>query len=741
MGNVYETELSGRQLSIETGELARQAGGSAVVTYGESVVLVTACASETPRPGIDFLPLVVDYVEKTFAVGKIPGGFFKREGRLSEFEILTSRMIDRPIRPLFPKGFTNEIQVIATVLSADKVNDTAALAMIGASTALSLSEIPFGGPIAGARVGRIDGELVLNPRIPDLARSDLNIFVAGSRDAILMVEGEASEVSEEEVLDAILFAHRSLAPVLELQETMTRERGKPKLAFEKKVLGEEDLRKIAEVAESDLVAAYGILGKQERRKRIEEIAEAVRNAFSEEERLEKASLIAGAFRDIEKQIVRGKILSEKRRIDGRGLEDVRSVTSQVRVLPRTHGSAIFTRGETQVLVTSTLGTAQDEQRIDSILGDSTKAFMLHYNFPPFSVGEVKMLRAPGRREVGHGALAERAVSKVLPDELEFPYTIRIVSEVLESNGSSSMATVCGASLSLMDAGVPTKGGVSGIAMGLIKEGDQVAVLSDILGDEDHLGDMDFKVAGTAKGVTAIQMDIKIGGVSREIMLSALRQAREGRLFILDRMNSVLESPRSELSPYAPRIYVMHVKPEKIREIIGPGGKVIRGIQEQTGVKIDIEDDGTVKIAAVDAESAKAAITIIEGIVQVAEVGKVYEGKVRRIMEFGAFVELFPGTDGLLHISQISKNRVRAVSDIYKEGDEVTVRVLEIDRDGKIRLTHKEFEKEGENPVTEAAGDDGPSGRESGARRPEKRTGGGDRGERGRERGGRRQGRR
>jgi len=726
---------------IETGELAKQAGGSAVVTYGESVVLVTACASETPRPGIDFLPLVVDYVEKTFAVGKIPGGFFKREGRLSEFEILTSRMIDRPIRPLFPKGFYNEIQVIATVLSADKENDTAVLAMIGASAALSLSEIPFEGPIAGARVGRIDGELVLNPRIPDLARSDLNIFVAGSRDAILMVEGEASEVSEEEVLDAILFAHRSLAPVLELQETMARDRGKPKLAFEKKVLGEEDLRRIAEVAERDLVAAYGILGKQERRKRIEEIAEAARNVFSEEERLEKANLIAGAFRDIEKKIVRGKILSERRRIDGRGLEDVRSITSQVRVLPRTHGSAIFTRGETQVLVTSTLGTSQDEQRIDSILGDSTKAFMLHYNFPPFSVGEVKMLRAPARREVGHGALAERAVSKVLPDELEFPYTIRIVSEVLESNGSSSMATVCGASLSLMDAGVPTKGSVSGIAMGLIKEGDRVAVLSDILGDEDHLGDMDFKVAGTAKGVTAIQMDIKIGGVSREIMLSALRQAREGRLFILDRMNAVLDKPRPELSPYAPRIYVMNVKPDKIREIIGPGGKVIRGIQEQTGVKIDIEDDGTVKIAAVDAESAKAAITIIEGIVQVAEVGKVYEGKVRRIMEFGAFVELFPGTDGLLHISQISRNRVRAVSDIYKEGDEVTVRVLEIDRDGKIRLTHKEFEKEGENPVTEAADDAGPAGRESGARRPEKRTGGGERGDRDRERGGRRQGRR
>jgi polyribonucleotide nucleotidyltransferase len=737
---VYETELSGRKLSIETGGLAKQAGGAAVVTYGESVVLVTACVSETPRPGIDFLPLVVDYVEKTFAVGKIPGGFFKREGRLSEFEILTSRMIDRPIRPLFPKGFYNEIQVIATVLSADKVNDTAVLAMIGASTALSLSAIPFEGPIAGARVGRIDGELVINPAIPDLARSDINIFVAGSRDAILMVEGEASEVPEEEVLDAILFAHRSLAPILEIQETMTREWGSPKVAFEKKELGEEDLRKIEDVAAADLRSAYEILAKQERRKRIEEIATATREAFSEEERLEKATLIASAFRETEKRIVRRKILSEKHRIDGRGFEEVRNIHSQVRVLPRTHGSAIFTRGETQVLVTSTLGTSQDEQRIDSLLGDSTKAFMLHYNFPPFSVGEVKMLRGPARREVGHGALAERAVSKVLPNELEFPYTIRLVSEVLESNGSSSMATVCGASLALMDAGIPTKGGVSGIAMGLIKEGDQVAVLSDILGDEDHLGDMDFKVAGTAKGVTAIQMDIKIGGVSREVLLAALRQARKGRLHILEKMNAVLDKSRPELSPYAPRIYVMHVKPDKIREIIGPGGKVIRGIQEQTGVKIDIEDDGTVKIAAVDAESAKGAISIIEDIVQVAEVGKIYEGKVRRIMEFGAFVELFPGTDGLLHISQISKNRVRAVSDIYKEGDDVTVRVLEIDRDGKIRLTHKEFEREGENPNTEPdAG--GRTEREDGARRPEKRANGGGRGGRDRDPGGRRQGRR
>ncbi|PWB65844.1 MAG: polyribonucleotide nucleotidyltransferase [Deltaproteobacteria bacterium] len=700
---MYEKEISGRKLSIETGVVAKQAGGSAVVQYGDSVVLVTACGTETPRQGIDFLPLVVDYVEKTFAVGKIPGGFFKREGRLSEYEVLTSRLIDRPIRPLFPKGFYNETQVIATVLSADKENDTGVLAMIGASAALTISDIPFTGPIAGARVGRIDGKFVLNPLIPDLERSDLNIFVAGSRDAILMVEGEAGEVAEEEVLDAILFAHESLQPILEMQERMREEIGKPKRVYEKKELSAEDLGRIAATAENDLRAAYDIQAKQDRRKRIDEIAEAVRNAFPEEERVDKASLIADAFKNLEKRIVRGKILAEKKRIDGRGLTDIRSIDCRVGVLPRTHGSAVFTRGETQVLVTATLGTTQDEQRIDSLLGDTTKAFMLHYNFPPFSVGEVKMLRGPARREVGHGALAERAVSKVLPGDLEFPYTIRVVSEVLESNGSSSMATVCGASLAMMDAGIPTTGAVSGIAMGLIKEGERVAVLSDILGDEDHLGDMDFKVAGTAKGVTAIQMDIKIGGVSREIMLTALRQAREGRLHILEKMNAALDKPRAELSPFAPRIYVMMVKTDKIREIIGPGGKVIRGIQEQTGVKIDIEDDGTVKIAAVDADSARAAISIIEGITQEAEVGKVYEGRVRKIMEFGAFVELFPGTDGLLHVSQISKHRVKAVADCFKEGDEVTVRVLEVDRDGKIRLSHKEFEEEGEFPESAFAG--------------------------------------
>ncbi|MBE0602558.1 MAG: polyribonucleotide nucleotidyltransferase, partial [Deltaproteobacteria bacterium] len=476
MGNVYEAEISGRMLSVESGRWAKQAGGSAVVTYGGSVVLVTACVTETPRPGIDFLPLVVDYVEKTFAVGKIPGGFFKREGRLSEFEVLTSRLIDRPLRPLFPKGFYNEIQVIATVISADKQNDTAILAMIGASAALSISDIPFQGPIAGARVGRIDGQLVINPLLQDFERSDLNIFVAGSRDAILMVEGESNEVPEEEVLDAIFFAHRSLAPVLELQERMAKEIGKEKRAFEKKELSDEETGRIAGIAADALAGAYAITAKQERHKKIEEIAEAVRSSFPEEERLAKAPLIAGAFTNLEKKVVRGKILREKKRIDGRGLTDIRKISCEVGVLPRTHGSAVFTRGETQVLAAATLGTKQDEQRIDSLLGDTTKAFMLHYNFPPYSVGEVKMLRSPGRREVGHGALAERAVSKVLPPSADFPYTVRVVSEVLESNGSSSMATVCGSSLAMMDAGIPTSGAVSGIAMGLIKEGAEFAVL-------------------------------------------------------------------------------------------------------------------------------------------------------------------------------------------------------------------------------------------------------------------------
>jgi polyribonucleotide nucleotidyltransferase len=671
---------------------------------------------------------VVDYVEKTFAVGKIPGGFFKREGRLSENEVLTSRLIDRPIRPLFPKGYYNEIQVTATVLSADKENDTGVLAMIGASAALCISYIPFAGPIAGARVGRIDGQLVINPLHADRPKCDLDIFVAGSRDAILMVEGEAREVPEAEVLDAILFAHQAIQPLLDLQEKMQAEIGKEKLQFSKASLTDEEAARVRSIAEGPLREAYATTAKQDRRRKIDEAGEAVRASFSDEDRAAKANLIGGALKSIEKEIVRGKIHAEKKRIDGRGFAEVRPVSCEVGVLPRTHGSAVFTRGETQVLATATLGTSQDEQRIDSLLGDTTKSFMLHYNFPPFSVGEVRMLRGPGRREVGHGALAERAVSKILPADGEFPYTIRLVAETLESNGSSSMGTVCSSSLALMDAGVPVTSAVSGIAMGLIKDGDDVAVLSDILGDEDHLGDMDFKVAGTVNGVTAIQMDIKIGGVSREIMLAALEQAREGRLHILSKMNEALSEARGDLSPYAPRIYVMTVKTDKIREIIGPGGKVIRGIQEQTGVKIDIDDDGTVKIAATDGASAKAAISIIEGIVQEPEVGRVYEGKVRKIMDFGAFVEIFPGTDGLLHVSQISKKRVNT-ADCFKEGDMVTVRVLEVDRDGKIRLSHKEFEEEGR--FKEADPNSIPERTERGDRdRGDRDRGGRDRGGRG-----------
>ena len=685
---MYEIEVSGRNLSIESGRWARQAGGAAVVRYGESVVLVTACLSENPRPGIDFLPLVVDYVEKTSAVGKIPGGFFKREGRLSEFEVLTSRMIDRPIRPLFPKGFYNEIQIVATVLSADKENDTGILAMIGASAALSISEIPFTGPIAGARVGRIDGKLVVNPVLPDFERSDLNIFVAGSRDAILMVEGESNEVSEEEVLDAILFAHRSLVPILDLQDRMAREIGKEKRVFEKKALPEEDLRKIASIAEAPFAEAYAIREKQDRRKRIDAVGEAVRAAFTDEERAEKGALISDALKSLEKKYVRGTILREKKRIDGRGLTDVRAISCEVGVLPRTHGSAVFTRGETQALVMATLGTSQDEQRIDSIMGDTTKAFMLHYNFPPFSVGEVKMLRGPGRREVGHGALAERAVSKVLPKNADFPYTVRVVSEVLESNGSSSMATVCGASMALMDAGVPIKSAVAGVAMGLIKEDDRVGVLSDILGDEDQLGDMDFKVAGTEQGITALQMDIKMTGLTREIMGQALTQAREARLHILGEMNKVISEPSPELKEHAPKIIVLTINPDKIREVIGPGGKMVKSIVAATGIKIDIEDDGKIHISSSDQKAAAEAIRMINEITEEAEIGKVYHGIVKKIMDFGAFVEIIPGTDGLVHISELAHERVQTVTDVLKEGDEVDVKVLDVDRQGKIRLSRR-----------------------------------------------------
>jgi polyribonucleotide nucleotidyltransferase len=683
-----ELEFHGRPLSIEVGKLAKQADGAALVRYGETVVLVTAVAARDLKLDTDFFPLTVDYQEKTFAAGKIPGGFFKREGRPSEKEILTCRLIDRSIRPLFSEGLRCETQVIATVLSADRENDPDVVAMLGASVALHVSDIPFNGPLAGVRVGRNGGRWVINPTQTELDESDVDIFLSGGKDAILMVEGGAQVVPEDEILEALFAGHQAIQPLIEIQEEFRREIGKPKREVPLAKLDAAVVRRVEELALAKLKQALEVAEKLERYKRIAEVkAEVVPQALAEFP--DKQKDIKNAFEETKRNVFRGLVIHQERRIDGRGLKDIRPISCEVEVLPRTHGSAVFTRGETQALVVTTLGTTSDEQRVDALIGEHFKKFMLHYNFPPFSVGEVKFLRGPGRREIGHGNLAERALVPVLPPEEGFPYTIRIVSEILESNGSTSMATVCGGSLSLMDAGVPVTAPVAGIAMGLIKEGEHVRVLSDILGDEDHLGDMDFKVAGTADGVTSLQMDIKIGGVNRAIMSQALRQAKEGRLHILGVMNATLAEPRSNVSGHAPRIITLKVKPDKIREIIGPGGKVIRGIIEATGVKIDVEDDGTVRIASVDEEASKKAIEMVQRIAAEAEVGKIYKGTVRKIVEFGAFVEIFPGTDGLIHISQLAPERVRKVTDVLKEGDEVMVKVLEIDRQGKIRLSRKE----------------------------------------------------
>ncbi len=683
-----EIDFHGRPLSIEVGRLAKQADGAALVRYGETVVLVTAVAAQDVRLETDFFPLTVDYQERTFAAGKIPGGFFKREGRPSEKEILTCRLIDRSIRPLFSEGLRCETQIIATVLSADRENDPDVVAMLGTSLALHVSDIPFNGPLAGVRVGRIDGRWVVNPTQTQLFESDMDIFLSGSRDAIVMVEGGAHMVPEDEILEALFTGHQAIQPLLDLQEEVRREVGKGKRQVPLAELDPAITRRIEELALAKLQQAIGIPEKLDRYKRIGEVKnEVVTQAL--ETFPDKEKDIRDAFDELKRKCFRGLIIQQERRIDGRGLKDIRPISCEVEVLPRTHGSALFTRGETQALVITTLGTASDEQKIDALIGEHYKKFMLHYNFPPFSVGEVKFLRGPSRREIGHGNLAERALLPVLPSEDSFPYTLRIVSEILESNGSTSMATVCGGSLSLMDAGVPVTAPVAGIAMGLIKEGESVRVLSDILGDEDHLGDMDFKVAGTPEGVTSLQMDIKISGVNRDIMRQALHQAREGRLHILGIMGATMLSHRASVSGHAPRIITLKVKPEKIREIIGPGGKVIRGIIEATGVKMDVEDDGTVTIASIDEAASRRAIEMVQKIAAEAEVGKIYKGTVRKIVEFGAFVEILPGTDGLVHISQLAPERVRRVTDVLKEGDEVMVKVLEIDRQGKIRLSRKD----------------------------------------------------
>jgi polyribonucleotide nucleotidyltransferase len=690
-----ELDFHGRPLSIEIGKLAKQADGSALIRYGETVVLVTAVAAKEVKIDTDFFPLTVDYQEKTFAAGKIPGGFFKREGRPSEKEILTCRLIDRSIRPLFSEGLRCETQVIATVLSADRENDPDVVAMLGSSVALHVSDIPFNGPLAGVRVGRMDGRWVINPTQSQLQDSDTDIFISGSRDAIVMVEGGAHMVPEAEILEALFTGHQAIQPLLELQEDLRREIGKPKRHVPLAQRDPAVVRRIEELASERLKEAIEIPEKLQRYQRFGEVKnEVVAQALTEFPDREKD--IKGAFDDLKRSSFRNLIIQQERRIDGRGLKEVRPITCEVEVLPRTHGSALFTRGETQALVVTTLGTASDEQKIDALIGEHYKKFMLHYNFPPFSVGEVKFLRGPSRREIGHGNLAERALLPVLPPEESFPYTIRIVSEILESNGSTSMATVCGGSLSLMDAGVPVSAPVAGIAMGLIKEGEHVRVLSDILGDEDHLGDMDFKVAGTPDGVTSLQMDIKISGVNRDIMGQALHQAREGRLHILKIMAETLASPRASVSGHAPRIITLKVKPDKIREIIGPGGKVIRGIIEATGVKMDVEDDGTVTIASIDEAASRRAVEMVQKIAAEAEIGKIYKGTVRKIVDFGAFVEILPGTDGLIHISQLAPERVRRVSDVLKEGDEVMVKVLEIDKQGKIRLSRKEALQETAN---------------------------------------------
>tara|TARA_Y100000815_G_scaffold178577_3_gene162716 strand:- start:793 stop:2928 length:2136 start_codon:yes stop_codon:yes gene_type:complete len=690
-----EIDWGGRPLILETGKVARQAHGAVMATYGETVVLATVVSAKEAKPGQDFFPLTVNYQEKTFAAGKIPGGFFKREGRPSEKETLTSRLIDRPIRPLFPHGYKNETQVVLTVLQHDLENDPDVLAMVGASAALTLSGVPFMGPIGGARVGYINGEYVLNPHIDEMEESSLDLVVAGTSDAVLMVESEANELSEDVMLGAVMFGHRGMQPVINAIIKLAEVAANEPRDFEPEDLSALEGEMEGVVAD-ELAKAYTITDKTERYNAIDAVKAKMKEHFAPAEGEEAkwtAEQIGSVFKSLQAKVVRGNILKTKTRIDGRDLSTVRPIVSEVGVLPRTHGSAVFTRGETQALVVATLGTGEDEQFVDALTGTYKETFMLHYNFPPYSVGEAGRMGSPGRREIGHGKLAWRAVHPLLPSAEEFPYTLRVVSEITESNGSSSMATVCGTSLSLMDAGVPLKSPVAGIAMGLIKEGDEFAVLSDILGDEDHLGDMDFKVAGSANGVTSLQMDIKIQGITEEIMKVALGQAKDGRLHILGEMAKALSESRAELGEFAPRIEQMQIPVDKIRDVIGSGGKIIREIVEQTGAKINIEDDGTVKIASASGKEIEAAKKWIHSIVAEPEVGEIYEGTVVKTADFGAFVNFFGPKDGLVHISQLASERVAKTTDVVKEGDKVFVKLMGFDERGKVRLSMKVVDQE------------------------------------------------
>ncbi len=690
--HTFQMQLGDRTLVVETGKMAKQASGSVLVRYGDTVVLAAATASAAPREGIDFFPLTVDYEERMYSVGKIPGGFIKREGRPTEAAILTCRLIDRPIRPLFDEGFRNDVHIVTTVLSVDHDNPPDIPAMIGASCALSISDIPFNGPIAGVRVGLMDGQFIVNPTVAQQEKSELNLVVAGTKNAVLMVEAGANEIPEETILDAIMFGHDVIRELVAFQEDMMSQVGKPKREMKRYEVPAEIAAAVREYVTDSLKTAVACADKQTREEQTKQVKDGAVAHFKEiyPDNPKEVSYMIGK---ILKEIVRRMITVDKIRPDGRQLEEVRPITCEVGLLPRTHGSALFTRGQTQILNVLTLGTLSDDQLLDGLGVEDHKRYIHHYNFPPYSVGETKPMRGPGRREIGHGALAERALLPMIPSETEFPYTIRLVSEAIESNGSTSMGSVCGSTLSLMDAGVPIKAPVSGVAMGLVKDGEHFTILTDIQGLEDALGDMDFKVAGTAKGVTAIQMDIKIAGIDRAILESALAQAHRGRMHILGKMLEVIDKPRPELSPFAPRIITLQIDPDKIRDVIGPGGKIIKKIIEDTGVTIDIEDDGKVFIAAVDQEAARKAVHIVETLVRDVEVGATYLGKVTRLMNFGAFVEILPGKEGLVHISQLARERVAKVEDVVKIGDELLVKVVEIDRQGRINLSRKALLKD------------------------------------------------
>ncbi len=688
MSEFVQMELAGRTLTIETGKVAKQASGSVTVRYGDTVVLVAAVASEEPlEASLDFVPLLVDYREKQYAAGRIPGGFFKREGRPNEKEIMSSRLIDRPIRPMFPNNFRNEIQIVASVLSSDQENDSDVLGLIGASSALCLSHIPFPAPVAAVRVGRVNGSMVINPTFTQLDTSDLDVVVAGTSESVLMVEGGSKEVSEKDLIDALSLAHEQIKRINALQAELVERAGKPKMIVTPQEIAPELVEEIRNQYLDQVRGANRIADKSRRQETVKKIKKDALSALVERfpgKELEIVACVDG----IEREDLRAMILKEKKRADGRGPDDIRPITCEVGILPRTHGSALFTRGQTQSLVVTTLGTSLDEQRVEELEGESWKTYMLHYNFPPFSVGEVRPMRGPGRREIGHGALAERAIQPVIPGSTEFPYTIRLVSDILESNGSSSMATVCGGSLSLMDAGVPVKAAVAGIAMGMVKEGDSAEVLTDILGIEDHLGDMDFKITGTRKGITAFQMDVKATHIGFDVLAKAMEKAGQARSFVLDAMDKAIAAPRPRLSTYAPRITVLQIDQDKIKDVIGPGGRMIKKITEETGALVNIEDSGEVRVASYDAANGEKAVMMIRNITEDPEIGRIYHGKVKRIATFGAFVEILPGRDGLVHISELENRRVARVEDVVREGDMVVVKVIGIDREGKIKLSRK-----------------------------------------------------